>query len=217
VFDADTVSLCALLAAIEGGDYLEVDRWIERPIAQRGWANSAVVTARRQIAHAERDVRGGKLDSAVDCLDQATTLLVEIADPFIETLVRLRRADVLLRRGAVNDDEAAAAELAAVVPFWRRVQATWYLGQLRVWAKQRHLPFPRVARSARRAGAPMAELTSRERQVAMLVGQGLTNREIATRLVISERTAEGHIEQIRNKLGVRNRSLIAVWATADRS
>ena len=59
------------------------------------------------------------------------------------------------------------------------------------------------------------QLTPREKEVATLVAGGLTNREIAERLVISERTAEGHIEQIRNKLGFRSRSQVASWATAE--
>ena len=54
-------------------------------------------------------------------------------------------------------------------------------------------------------------LTRREREVAILVGQGLTNREIATRLFISERTAESHVEQIRGKLGFHSRVQIATW------
>ena len=57
-------------------------------------------------------------------------------------------------------------------------------------------------------------LTRREREVAILVGQGLTNREIATRLFISERTAESHVEQIRGKLGFHSRVQIANWVTA---
>jgi DNA-binding CsgD family transcriptional regulator/sugar lactone lactonase YvrE len=54
-------------------------------------------------------------------------------------------------------------------------------------------------------------LTRREREVAILVGQGLTNREIAARLFISERTAESHVEQIRGKLGFHSRVQIATW------
>ena len=57
-------------------------------------------------------------------------------------------------------------------------------------------------------------LTRRERQVAILVAQGLTNREIATRLFISERTAESHVEQIRGKLGFHSRTQIAAWVAA---
>lgn len=58
------------------------------------------------------------------------------------------------------------------------------------------------------------KLTRREREVAVLVGQGLTNREIAARLFISERTAESHVEQIRGKLGFHSRSQIAAWVAA---
>lgn len=47
--------------------------------------------------------------------------------------------------------------------------------------------------------------------MAILVAQGLTNREIAARLFISERTAESHVEQIRGKLGFRSRVQIAAW------
>lgn len=55
-------------------------------------------------------------------------------------------------------------------------------------------------------------LTRREREIAVLVAQGMTNRQIADRLFIGERTAEGHVEQIRNKLGFHSRSQIAAWA-----
>jgi DNA-binding CsgD family transcriptional regulator len=56
-----------------------------------------------------------------------------------------------------------------------------------------------------------SELTPREREVAALVAEGLTNREIAQRLFISERTADGHLEHIREKLGVRSRAQITAW------
>jgi DNA-binding NarL/FixJ family response regulator len=55
-------------------------------------------------------------------------------------------------------------------------------------------------------------LTKRQQVVARLVAEGLTNREIAARLYISERTAEGHVEQIRNKMGFSSRSQVAAWA-----
>jgi len=57
-------------------------------------------------------------------------------------------------------------------------------------------------------------LTRREREVALLVAQGLSNREIATQLFISERTAESHVEQIRGKLGFHSRVQIAAWVAA---
>jgi non-specific serine/threonine protein kinase len=55
-------------------------------------------------------------------------------------------------------------------------------------------------------------LTAREIQVANLIAEGLTNGEVAQRLRIAARTVDAHIEHIRNKLGLRSRSQIAVWA-----
>lgn len=54
-------------------------------------------------------------------------------------------------------------------------------------------------------------LTRRENEVAALVAQGMTNREIAEHLVISQRTAEAHVEHILTKLGFRSRAQIAGW------
>jgi predicted ATPase/DNA-binding CsgD family transcriptional regulator len=60
-----------------------------------------------------------------------------------------------------------------------------------------------------------ARLTAREREVAALIAQGLSNRDIAARLVISARTAETHVEHIMVKLGLTARAQIAAWAAAD--
>ncbi|MFI6365547.1 protein kinase [Nocardia sp. NPDC050630] len=55
------------------------------------------------------------------------------------------------------------------------------------------------------------KLTKRELQVADLIAQGLSNKQIAAKLVISQRTAEGHVEHILTKLGFTSRSQIAAW------
>ncbi|MCS4253047.1 non-specific serine/threonine protein kinase [Rhodococcus erythropolis] len=54
-------------------------------------------------------------------------------------------------------------------------------------------------------------LTNRERQVAELVAEGMTNKSIAGKLVISVRTAQGHVEHILTKLGLTSRVQIAAW------
>jgi non-specific serine/threonine protein kinase len=59
--------------------------------------------------------------------------------------------------------------------------------------------------------ASEARLTPRETQVAALVAEGLTNRQIAARLAIARRTAEGHVENILAKLGLTSRTQIAIW------
>jgi len=80
---------------------------------------------------------------------------------------------------------------------------SWVLGE-------RGKPVP----SARSAST---SLTPRELQIAGLVASGLSNREIASRMVISQRTAEGHVEHILVKLGFQSRTQIAAWVAANRS
>ena len=55
-------------------------------------------------------------------------------------------------------------------------------------------------------------LTPREREVARFLSQGISNREIAEALVLSERTVENHMSNIMTKLGFTSRAQVAVWA-----
>ena len=54
--------------------------------------------------------------------------------------------------------------------------------------------------------------TRREREVAALIARGLTNRQIAAKLVIAERTADTHVANILGKLGFAARAQVAAWA-----
>ncbi|RQP11404.1 MAG: DNA-binding response regulator [Microbacteriaceae bacterium] len=68
----------------------------------------------------------------------------------------------------------------------------------------------------RRTGAGAPDLTDREQEVLQLVAQGLTNKQIAQRLVISPATAKTHLARIMQKLGVSTRTQAAMLArTAD--
>jgi DNA-binding CsgD family transcriptional regulator/tetratricopeptide (TPR) repeat protein len=60
-------------------------------------------------------------------------------------------------------------------------------------------------------------LTRREREVAKLVARGLTNRQIAKELVLSERTVENHVRNILKKLKLSSRSEVAAWVEAQPS
>jgi predicted ATPase/DNA-binding NarL/FixJ family response regulator len=60
-------------------------------------------------------------------------------------------------------------------------------------------------------GYTSAKLTRRESEIARLIADGLSNKEIATRLVISTRTAESHVEHILVKLGFTSRTQVAAW------
>jgi DNA-binding NarL/FixJ family response regulator len=74
-------------------------------------------------------------------------------------------------------------------------------------------PAPTVTPDATRSPSLRGPLTPRESEVAQLIARGYTNRAIAEALIISERTAEGHAERIRDKLDVRSRAEIAAWAS----
>lgn len=71
-----------------------------------------------------------------------------------------------------------------------------------------------VAQPTPRPRASEGGLTAREREVLRLVAAGKTNREIADRLVLSERTVINHLSHIFDKIGVDNRTAAAAWAFA---
>ena len=85
-------------------------------------------------------------------------------------------------------------------------------------AGQMHLD-PTVARlladSVRRPRAVENPLTPREREVLALVAEGASNRQIATTLVVSERTARTHVSAILAKLGLVSRTQAALWAVRE--
>ncbi|MBB5780474.1 LuxR C-terminal-related transcriptional regulator [Nonomuraea jabiensis] len=70
---------------------------------------------------------------------------------------------------------------------------------------------PKPAKPA--AAAQASPLTRREMEIARLVAQGMTNKAIASALVIAQRTAEGHVEHILTKLGFNSRAQIAAWVS----
>ena len=74
------------------------------------------------------------------------------------------------------------------------------------------MTWPKRLSSAQATKRAFGGLTTRERQVAALVAQGKTSREIAEHLVVSERTAEVHVSNILGKLGFSSRAQIAAWA-----
>jgi predicted ATPase/DNA-binding CsgD family transcriptional regulator len=77
------------------------------------------------------------------------------------------------------------------------------LGEVPV-GRSRHADVPKFLRP----------LTKREREVALLVAEGSTNKDVAARLVISQRTAEAHLERILSKLGFSSRTQVATWVVS---
>jgi len=63
---------------------------------------------------------------------------------------------------------------------------------------------------------PIEKLSPREKEILPLVAQGLDNRQIGKLLFISEKTAKNYITSIRKKLGLNNRTQIALYAIRER-
>jgi DNA-binding NarL/FixJ family response regulator len=63
--------------------------------------------------------------------------------------------------------------------------------------------------------SPPIPLSKRELEVARLVAAGLSNKEIGSRLFLSERTVETHVSKILNRLGINSRVEIASWVAQE--
>ena len=85
------------------------------------------------------------------------------------------------------------------------------------WTAGHRLPAPQAVQYALTGGRlptvdrRPGEVSPREAEIAGLVASGLTNREIAGKLHLAERTVDAHLEHIMNKLGYRSRAQIAAW------
>jgi DNA-binding CsgD family transcriptional regulator len=137
-----------------------------------------------------------------------------------DAVVELERAThVCALNGAAGFGLEALYELAAILA--RRAESR-DLPRARTLAAESArqaavLGMPPFAKKAGRLitqldGDTATGLTRREREVAELVADGLTNREIAERLYLSERTSQNHVQHILTKLNLPNRSQI-VWIT----
>jgi DNA-binding CsgD family transcriptional regulator/tetratricopeptide (TPR) repeat protein len=146
----------------------------------------------------------GRLDDAVTDLRRA----VDVADdcgarPFAVE-ARAALADVLVQRGDPGDLPLGTALLDEAEPDARRLGMAPIVDHVeRVRA--------RVVGSQVAPNHPGLPLSPREMEVAALVAAGASNREIARHLVISERTAQNHVQHILTKLSATNRTQIAGW------
>jgi DNA-binding CsgD family transcriptional regulator len=155
------------------------------------------------LADAERAL--GRTDAAVSDLRAAldATRLNGARGFAVEAAVLL--AETLAERGGLGD-AAEAADLAV-----RATTDAAMLGMVPWTARA-----AQVAATLQPQGRATGPLTAREEEVAGLVSRGLTNRGIAEALVVSERTAQNHVQHILTKLGFTARSQIAAWVVSRR-
>jgi DNA-binding CsgD family transcriptional regulator len=154
----------------------------------------------------------GRLDAAAADLEQAVSICDDNGAFGCAVQARVELGAVLLRRRVPGDlprahlmlDGAAAeAERLGMVPFSERIA---------VLRSEQRGGAGAASASASASALARSPLSPRELEVARLVARGQTNRQIAETLVVSERTAENHVQHILVKLGFSNRSQIAAWA-----
>jgi DNA-binding NarL/FixJ family response regulator len=164
-----------------------------------------------RIARHEKD-----FPLATDLLKTALILLIHYDRPLLTAQVRLELALVLAESGHRS---AASAEAGAALSTFQRLGMADKAQAAR--DLQHRLQPSGAARGAAEPGSNAAlslatNLTHRELEVAALVAEGLTNREIAERLVLSVRTVETHVDRILGKLNLHTRTQLAARMAGER-
>jgi LuxR family maltose regulon positive regulatory protein len=149
-------------------------------------------------------VARGDHDAARRSFEDALDLLAACNAPFESGRVRLDLATTLSALGrrdrARREIEVAIADFRAMGADWERARAETMLAKLRK---------ANVTLPARLIDTPLGGLSPRELEVLDLVAVGLTNRDIAERLVLSEHTVNRHVANILRKLGLTSRAAAA--------
>jgi DNA-binding CsgD family transcriptional regulator len=146
----------------------------------------------------------GRLDDAIDDLAVAAEQAARAGAPGFVAEAQYHLAMALLARNGPGDRDRAESAARDADRQARALGMAAYVE--RTGALVEYL-------NRRKPGL----LSSREAEVARLVTEGLTNRQIAEQLVISERTAENHVRHILTKLGYATRSQIAAWSVRTRN
>jgi ATP/maltotriose-dependent transcriptional regulator MalT len=159
---------------------------------------AALVNELMGLVHGARGDRTTALDELGCAVEQFTTL----AMPFDAARCRLEWS---LAAPPERRDEAIAAAQSGLTAFTA-------VGARRYADRARRLLRDLGARPAQPRRSPAAGLSGREAEVVRLVAQGLSNAEIASRLVISPRTVTTHLQHVYARLGVESRIALVRYA-----
>ena len=222
------------------GDYVEAERLLDQSIAsereigdQPGLIETLTLRGIVAVERGARDVATEALTEALEIASlyaskmRIASLLEALAFFVVSTqpaaCVRFAAAAEQLRKslGAapVPTEQARAGRCLEIAK--RRLGDAAYAA---IWLEAQTVPLEVSLREAQQllrakptqgprlvGPAGSDTLSDREREVAFLVSQGLTNRQIAEQLVITRKTVETHVGHVLNKLGLVSRVQIATW------
>ncbi|WP_067822216.1 LuxR C-terminal-related transcriptional regulator [Actinomadura kijaniata] len=197
------------------------ERWC---LSHALWTRGGVRMFLGETAEAEADLAEGlrlavPLDARVAVISNLEALaMVAVRTAEFERAARLFAAAHVLREAQGLSVMAGAFEVLLEADLARVRQELGERAFADAWAAGLAMTDAESVACALRETAPRASeptpagrLTRREREIAELVAEGLSNREIAARLVISKRTVDSHLEHILGKLGFTSRTQVAAW------
>jgi DNA-binding CsgD family transcriptional regulator len=191
-------------ADLARGDRAAAERWAAR--SEETLAGLDLPLAEAWLLHSRAAIAlaGGDPAEAASLALAAAERAESVDAPLPAARCRTLAGEALAAAGrredGVRELQRAEAELSALGAARYRDEAARELRRLgeRVTARQR-----------RGGGEGLDALSGREREIAELVAQGRTNREIGAELFLSEKTVEGHLTRIFGKLGVTSRAEVA--------
>jgi len=194
---AAALELLVLAAAAGGRGGAALAELTELAVLAAG-VDSVAIRASARLAAGAVAASRHQADEARDAFEEAASLFDRAGAPYDALRARLLLAEQLHITGAL---EAAGAEAAAVARQARQLGARGL--EERATALGRSLQ----ARPGRQGS-----LTPREREVLACMGHGLTNRQIGTRLGVSQHTIHRHVANIFTKLGLSSRTAAVAFA-----
>lgn len=201
------------------GDQRRARFLIERTLPQvrhAAFVDTALLTFARYGAASHAKAAAQLLESTADRNDAIACVHVPLVAAFAaSTTGNAENARALAREAQTRAAAAGtpllealalevAGDTAAALQIYRNCEA---FGDVRRLSKRRTIAGTRTP----------SDLTRRESEVAALIAEGLSNRAIAQRLVVSDRTVEHHVAAIFDKLGFRSRAQLAAFMSRDRS
>jgi ATP/maltotriose-dependent transcriptional regulator MalT len=162
-----------------------------------GRFDAMAVAARGRVSAAR-----GEDESAIAFLEEALATFSEIGLPFETALVQFQLGRVL----AASSRDLAIDHARRALAGFEQLGAALDADQVAAFLRSLGV----VARTGPKG---IGALTAREQEVLRLLGHGLSNPEIASRLHVSRKTAAHHVSSILSKLGLRNRAAAAAFAT----